>query len=241
MEIKTFFSLMLKHSNDKICCRQSRRTLQFAGRFSQHFGCAGSTGFPEAVLQCHSSSTLLCLCFSLRFSPTPQSGPFVFLQAQWCFSSCLLLSCLTQLSSSCWLHMGTAWQALPKFLGHLCKNSPSTCNASVLDKIPDGLSGSGRSRYVNNWETPWKCTEPKLVLFKAIQRCCPKNKRGHLSSLLCSEQLLMLLQPHDWEFSEMSKSRRKTNFKVIKYTLPSRFEASVELKSVISPVLLITG
>lgn len=36
---------------------------------------------------------------------------------------------------------------LPKFLGDLCKNSPSTCNASVLDKITDGLSGSGRSWY----------------------------------------------------------------------------------------------
>lgn len=38
------------------------------------------------------------------------------------------------------------------------------------------------------------------------------------------------LQSHDWEFSEMRKSRRKTTFKVTKHALPSRFEASMELQ-----------
>lgn len=38
---------------------------------------------------------------------------------------------------------------------------------------------------------------------------------------------------HDWEFSEMSKNRRKTTFKVTKYALPSRRARSY--KSEISP------
>lgn len=68
MEIKTFFSLMLKAQMIKPIAERAGACC-ICSSFSQHLGCAGSTGFPEAVLQCHSSSTLLCLCFFPHILP----------------------------------------------------------------------------------------------------------------------------------------------------------------------------
>lgn len=135
--------------------------------------------------------------FSLRFSPTPQSGPFVFLQGQWCISSCLFLSCLTQPSPN---SLVTSARRAQKHLQCLSAGQNSWWFVRI------------RKILVSQWlRTPMEVhrTFPRLSKDGVPKRREVQGDASTSQPLLCSGQLLMLLQSQTGSFQWVTAEEKQ--------------------------------
>lgn len=165
---------MLKPASDKICCRQSWRTLQFAGRFSQIL--AVQAAQVSQRLCCSVTAHQLCSGFVFPYDSPPLPSQGLLFSSKPSDASPAVCSCPASPSP-----------ALAPRRHSLRSSSSAQTPWPPLQEQPKQLqclsAGQNswwfvRVRRLNNWETPWKCTESKLVLSKAIQGCCPRKERG---------------------------------------------------------------
>lgn len=117
MEIKTFF-ITFNHIHDKICFRESLRTLQFAHTLCSQvftaFWLCSHCAFPVAAPRLHCSVTAQQCCFAFVFSEASVLAGHRFFSSKHNDAFSLPFarvsgcpSCLTHPVLNCWLHAGS--------------------------------------------------------------------------------------------------------------------------------------